>query len=869
MPSIIDQRLAAEMHKRQIETLVKAEGVANRVAGGIQEAADRWLQVVTADADIAIRLRLASRLWHSHFMQIAPTIDDQFRRLIGWSHEQQVKAYAAVIPRRWFRKVSPEVAVMTNLEDAGRLPIPGRQVIIPGQQVGPLSGGDIRANVITEPIADSTERMSDEEWQRVLREVVFPPPTRAEVEQMLHTKGPDGISWQGRFEALSRRISDIDRMSQELIVGFSNGENLQQLKKRALPLVEGIQSSAKRIVRTEGLRIAEQVQRRSWDGLGDMMQGAQVLAVLDQNTRPEHAARNGTIYYEQPRAGQKSMAELPMLPDQPNCRCWSTPVLQPPKELENDPEVAAAFANDAGAGIPDPASYDKWFETADPERRMMAVGARRYRAVQDMLRGLREPEWTDFIDSDGELLPVSTIKSESAADRAARKYEVGEVIRKRGEQVKAIAAKGFLVQGDIGPAGPRPVLPPVLPPTVAPPTAPPVLPPVQPPTPPVVPPIIPPVVPPVVPPQLPVVAPRAPEPAAAPAAAPTPTEKPPLAKNIKEAKKIAERFNIADVVDFTGLDVEIANDMIQGISDAISDFPELRKNLKFIGSSQARNKYIMSVKLEETIKRLRDVTGNEPDKATIDYAKKRLARQIGRVPGDAYAYSTGDDLAGGISVNSKYGKTAAKMREMLARDVRAGFHPPGCDTVRSVVDHEMAHEIDKLLGLATRREFTDQGLYRIVSQYSREQIGVELSGYAKTNPKEVIAEAWAEYKNNPQPREIATKIGDYIRSRRTAQTPAPQPTQVTPPQTAQTPRRHNIELPKNPKRMSVDQADAALTQLGYARASAPQFDLTTKKMVWTMVDPSGQVVRLDSDEIAKVIYTSSDDPELRKKGTKQ
>lgn len=462
MLSIIDQRLAAEMHKRQIETLVKAEGVADQVAAGIQSAADRWVEILTTNYDISIRLRVASRLWYSHFMQIAPTIDDQFRRLINWSHNEQVAAYAEAIPRHWFRKVSPVVATMTNLEDIGHPTLPSRPVTIPGQ----LNAPDLRADVFTEPIAERTTRMTDEEWQQTLREVVFQPPTRAEVEQMLHTKGPDGISWQGRFEQLSRRITDLDRMSQELIVGYANGENLQQLKKRALPLVEGIQASAKRIVRTEGLRIAEQVQRRSWDGLGDMMVGAQVLAVLDQNTRPEHAARNGTIYYEQPKPGQKSMAELPMLPDQPNCRCSAIPVLKPPKELENDPEVAAAFKNASGAGIPDPASYDKWFATADPARRMMAVGTRRYREVETMLRGFREPEWTDFIDTEGKLLPISQISSETPADRATRKYEVGELIRKRGEQVKAIAAKGFLVQGDIGPDGPRPVGLPVVPPTL-------------------------------------------------------------------------------------------------------------------------------------------------------------------------------------------------------------------------------------------------------------------------------------------------------------------------------------------------------------------------------------------------------------------
>jgi SPP1 gp7 family putative phage head morphogenesis protein len=758
--SIIDQRLAAEMHKRQIETLVKAEGVANRVSDGIEEAASRWVQMMASDVDISIRLRVGSRLWYNHFMGIAPTLDDQFRRLIGWSHQEQVAVYAAVIPRRWFRKVSPEVAAIPNLEEIVQPPLPSRDVTVPGQ----LGAQDLRAAVSTEPIAERTERMSDEEWQRVLSEVVFQPPSRAEVEQMLHTKGPDGISWQGRFEQLSRRITDIDRMSQELIVGYANGENLQQLKKRALPLVEGIQASAKRIVRTEGLRIAEQVQRRSWDGLGDMMVGAQVLAVLDQNTRPEHAARNGTIYYEQPTAGQKSMAELPMLPDQPNCRCWSTPVLQPPKELENDPDVAAAFANDQGAGIPDPASYDNWFASADRERQVMAVGARRYRAVEDLLRGLRPPEWTDFIDEEGKLLPISKINSESPADRATRKFEVGEVIRKRGEQVKAIAAKGFVLPGDVGPAGVTPILPPAVPPL-------PVLPPVVPPPPPITP-VLPPVIlPPVTVPTAPVIAPSQPpaQVQTIPPKLPRPQGKPPLAKTLKDAERIAKEYDLADFVDFTGLDVVVANDMIAGISDALEDFPELRKNLKFIGAAQARNSRYVAIKTEEIVTRFRQVYGADPSEIELKVIKQRAKNAAGKVPGDCYAQSTDDKTVGGISFNSKLGKSAKGIKELLGRDVQSGFHPPGCDTVKSVVDHEMAHEIDKLLGLTKGRAISDPALRAIIAQYTPEQVVDGLSRYAKTNASEVIAEAWAEYKNNPQPREIATKIGQYIQSKRTAQ----------------------------------------------------------------------------------------------------
>ena len=45
--------------------------------------------------------------------------------------------------------------------------------------------------------------------------------------------------------------------------------------------------------------------------LGDLVAGWQVHATLDERTRPEHAARNGTIYWLHPKAGQKGVGEMP------------------------------------------------------------------------------------------------------------------------------------------------------------------------------------------------------------------------------------------------------------------------------------------------------------------------------------------------------------------------------------------------------------------------------------------------------------------------------------------------------------------------------------------------------------------------------
>jgi hypothetical protein len=45
---------------------------------------------------------------------------------------------------------------------------------------------------------------------------------------------------------------------------------------------------------------------------------------------------------------------------------------------------------------------------------------------------------------------------------------------------------------------------------------------------------------------------------------------------------------------------------------------------------------------------------------------------------------------------------------------------------------------------------------------SRDEIGENLSRYGAKNIAEFIAEAYSEYVNNPDPREIATLIGGIV-----------------------------------------------------------------------------------------------------------
>lgn len=480
--SLVDQRVAAQLHLRQIEAIIRAEAAGDAAASVWSRAWDAALTTVSmATGSHWDRVRRAVDQLRSGFSGSRSALAESLRSQVAWSHRTFVEALADSVPRSWFRRAAPKLALVEHVTEAKRYRRPdvvpqtqtltkakrggggggkqtstaiaggapdrppgpeSRTYALRGQAVGPIAGADLRADSYTEPVAGKG-RLGDEQWAAVLKEAVFPPPTAQEAEQIL-SQQINGQTWQDRFNGLSKLISNPDQLMSELALGFSQGEPIEKLRKRVQPLVDNVQSSARRIARTEGLRVAETVQRMGWSHLGDMLLGVQILAVLDQWTRPEHAARNGKIFFASAEDGSPTLEELPNLPDAPNCRCWSTPVLRPPKEFEQDPAVQAAFANHQGAVIPDPATYDQWFAGADETRRKLAVGVRRYNAMAGVLGETRAPEWTDFIGPDGALLPIDQLKGESAWDRSVRKASVQQAIDDRRRLLQQVGRTGFV-----------------------------------------------------------------------------------------------------------------------------------------------------------------------------------------------------------------------------------------------------------------------------------------------------------------------------------------------------------------------------------------------------------------------------------------
>lgn len=217
--------------------------------------------------------------------------------------------------------------------------------------------------------------------------------------------------------------------------------------------------------------------------------------------------------------------------------------------------------------------------------------------------------------------------------------------------------------------------------------------------------------------------------------------------------------DLADFADYTGIKPEVANAWNQSILEHLRDFPELRPNLEFTGTMQRHYArwYDLTVDQQFRQMRKRPIYDGLSDDALMAKAKKLVKKP--RASSDWYAMSWTPTGASGVSVNQQYGKDPAKMKEKLRRDVASKWSPVGTDTIKALLDHELGHQLDAMLDLRTNPDVKEI----IVGAGTAGEIGETLSRYAATNPVEFIAEAWAEYRNNPSPRDTARKMGDLIR----------------------------------------------------------------------------------------------------------
>ena len=233
---------------------------------------------------------------------------------------------------------------------------------------------------------------------------------------------------------------------------------------------------------------------------------------------------------------------------------------------------------------------------------------------------------------------------------------------------------------------------------------------------------------------------------------------------IREAENYAHKTLGVDYADYTGIDSRIANEWNQNHFNTLQEFPELRDILRFTGSAKEQNRLIESALdtiefnnlrkenpnlSEAVLKRLAIVNRNKEMKV-LDFSDKMIARGFNPSHESLKQF-------GGISINPDFGKNMTVLEGVLVSDVENGLHPLGTATIKAAYDHEVAHQLDRLLGLRD-----DPDMRALWRGYSKNEKIAGLSEYGAKGISDFIAEGWSEYRNNPARRLLSIQIGEVI-----------------------------------------------------------------------------------------------------------
>lgn len=190
-----------------------------------------------------------------------------------------------------------------------------------------------------------------------------------------------------------------------------------------------LRNTAYTISRTSVSSMMGQVRLENYGALPRDLVGFQVHGILDERIRPAHRARNGNIYFKNPRYGQMGFDEMPNPPLEAdgstafNCRCWLTPILA---------SISNKFFDFKGRVIPNAGVFNEWFSKASRERQILAIGVKRWEVANKRLKPGETLQWHHLLDpSSGMLLDPQELADETPTARAGRIRSAKSAINKQ------------------------------------------------------------------------------------------------------------------------------------------------------------------------------------------------------------------------------------------------------------------------------------------------------------------------------------------------------------------------------------------------------------------------------------------------------
>lgn len=250
-------------------------------------------------------------------------------------------------------------------------------------------------------------------WKGVVG-AIFEPPPPEDVLQVVYTPMA-GKTWSERIQMLSALVQDKFKLAAQLAQSYSDGGTLEEIRKAIKPLVQQVDVSARRIVRTEGLRVAHAIQDRV-DRIAEKygaVEGYRYRATLDAVVRPHHAARHGFVY--------RTQEERIALPSEPNCRCYYETIVKTP------------VIDQTGVDRDYRKEFYLWLSKQSPERRRRALGESED-GWQERVHALatEDPEERPEAVRHARILRVWNSRNLARGRRTTERDTIGAIVREHG-----------------------------------------------------------------------------------------------------------------------------------------------------------------------------------------------------------------------------------------------------------------------------------------------------------------------------------------------------------------------------------------------------------------------------------------------------
>lgn len=236
-------------------------------------------------------------------------------------------------------------------------------------------------------------------------------------------------------------------------------------------------------------------------------------------------------------------------------------------------------------------------------------------------------------------------------------------------------------------------------------------------------------------------------------------------EQVKAVEQTCVAEGLVKHADFTGFDVKVAETFRDSLREARERFPGL--DIPYVGSLSGQRLNLETAFTSSYEQELYRQFGNaytaeEYRMVAGEYAKEVLNTLGFDETDGVYAWSSrfsesfgpGIRQFDGIAVNDVFAGDFEKFTESKRRDEMTGWSPEGCNSAKSVLDHELGHEIDKLIGASQ-----DPVLCRMYEDMMKNGGGREvLSAYGEKSVAEFIAEGYSEFVNSPDPRPMSKAI---------------------------------------------------------------------------------------------------------------